>query len=286
MTGKKKAKTGKKKTQVKKKASTKKTGKKTGKKAKASADTKKASSKPTPIKVYKIKAAEIEVIYDQMVLDGFYPEMKNIKYSPAFCPMIEAHFADGKSINDFAKLVKVSSMTIERWTGLHVGFMEAKRRGEATFIMRLPDRLIKFMEQGFSFRSFALECGKSSSWLYALAKIYPRFEAARQLGGDYSFARWERLGMALVSGTLQAIASEEPMLDKRTGEPIIDKATGKPMMKITYRAAHGCGRTFKHMTAAKFDEYKGDNHGDQGQKDELADALAILEAEETASRGK
>lgn len=264
----------KKKAQIKSKKST-------AKKSKKSA----AVTKPTPVKVYKVKAAEIEVIYDQMILDGFYPAQKNIKYSPSFEPMIEAHFADGKSLNDFAKLIKVSSRQIDRWAGLHVSFFQAKRRGEAAFIMGLPDRLLKWMDSGKSFETFAKQCGKTSRWLYALVKIYSRFAEAKELGEDYSLARWEDLGMAQVSGTLQKIKSVEPMLDKN-GNPIIDKATGEARQKITYTSAMGSDRTFKTMMSAKFKKYSDGHQGDQGEKDELAEALAILEAEERATQGK
>lgn len=53
------------------------------------------------------------------------------KYDPAFCDLLEGHFAEGFSYESFAGVVGVSKQTLYDWEKAHPEFLDAKKAHEA-----------------------------------------------------------------------------------------------------------------------------------------------------------
>ncbi len=51
------------------------------------------------------------------------------EYKPEFCQMLIDWMAEGKTIKDFAKHLKVTKETVSRWGRIHPEFLEAKDMG-------------------------------------------------------------------------------------------------------------------------------------------------------------
>ena len=58
-----------------------------------------------------------------------------------------------------------------------------------------PQRLVKHMEEGFSFESFAGVMGCSRACIYKWIDKYPEFKEAREIGSVKSQLMWEKAGI-------------------------------------------------------------------------------------------
>jgi len=268
----------KKKTPVKKKTTVKKS---TPKKAK--------SKSVTPVKIKgksrfssKIRMCDIEKVRDLIALKRHNSDDQKLKYSDTFVPLIRDNMAQGRDLNDFAKLVGVHTNTITVWAQTYRGFLDALIEGQLEFIDSLGPRLVEHMIAGNSFESFSGVIGKSRQWLYDLVREDPMFAKAKEIGTGKSMYMWEQLLKAQASGTLQRVKETVPVMDD-DGNPQID-GNGNAIERRIYTPAMGSDRSLQFAMRARFKFYRPEEgQSDQTVKDELAGALAALDEEEKGS---
>lgn len=62
-------------------------------------------------------------------------------YDPAYCDLLQAHFADGFSFESFGGVVGVSKQTLYNWLDKHPEFLDAKKRYETASQLAWEKRL-------------------------------------------------------------------------------------------------------------------------------------------------
>lgn len=65
------------------------------------------------------------------------------------------------------------------------------------------DMLIRHMEEGFTFNSFAAKIGVATHTLFNWRKKYPEFQAAFDIGYAKGMYHWEQIGKAGITGMLK-----------------------------------------------------------------------------------
>lgn len=88
-------------------------------------------------------------------------------YDPAYCGLLEDHFAQGLSYESFAGVVGVSKQTLYDWEKAHPEFLDAKKSNEAKSQLIWEKRLASLATTGEGNATaiiFGLKNRASDSW--------------------------------------------------------------------------------------------------------------------------
>lgn len=89
------------------------------------------------------------------------------KYDPAYCDMLQAHFADGYSFESFGGVIGVSKQTLYNWCDQYPEFLDAKKTYETASQLEWEKRLRSLATTGEGNATaiiFGLKNRASDSW--------------------------------------------------------------------------------------------------------------------------
>lgn len=107
-------------------------------------------------------------------------------------------------------------------------------------------KLITHCKKGGSFESFGsvVSCGRAT--LYLWLNAHPEFMDARREGLEHCTHYYEQLGLALTTGQLRRVKSEEPIIVD--GKPVLDPNNGEVLMKREYEPTQGNSASLVWLT--------------------------------------
>lgn len=89
------------------------------------------------------------------------------KYDPAYCDLLQSHFAEGYSFESFGGVVGVSKQTLYTWCEQHPEFLDAKKTYETASQLEWEKRLKVLATSGEGNATaiiFGLKNRASDSW--------------------------------------------------------------------------------------------------------------------------
>lgn len=98
-------------------------------------------------------------------------------------------------------------------------------------------QLIDHMKQGKSLRAFAAKVNVTEDTIHRWLKERRDFSEARKRGEPWLEDFYIRMGQGIATGTLNRVASEEPVLGP-DGQPRVDPRTGEVLIRREYERAH------------------------------------------------
>lgn len=113
----------------------------------------------------------------------------------------------------------------------------------STYDPKYCDMLIEHGRQGGSLESFAGTIMRSKQTVYDWMSAHPEFLDARRISISLLHVYYENMAKMLMTGRMQRLKREEPMLDG-DGKLVINPTTGEPMMKREYESSTGSAASF------------------------------------------